>query len=185
MQLGNVEQLNLFGRPTYTKNQAINQKNLENFAEKISMLDTLQSCEKTVYRLVPNLPSSQTGITSGIESNGSASSPTPNTNCKYDSFNQAMMPQSRGGTAKSSGFRVVKPFGLTQSGFNPTASSLSGFGGYDEHNSPNRKIPRKQSPQSRCMDRNFIPSNRSTLSKQYNGEAQMFYRELKVALNKD
>jgi len=32
------------------------QKNLESFAEKISHLDTLENCENTVYRLVPNLP---------------------------------------------------------------------------------------------------------------------------------
>jgi len=52
---GRVEPFTLFGKPTYTKNQAINQKNLENFAEKISHLDTLENCEKTIYRLVPNL----------------------------------------------------------------------------------------------------------------------------------
>lgn len=90
MQTERVEELNLFGRPTYTKNQAINQKNLESFAEKISMLDTLQSCEKTVYRLVPNLPSGQNNNTmiNSVESAGSASaSPTPNPHAKYDSFN--------------------------------------------------------------------------------------------------
>ena len=48
--------MNLFGKATYTKKQAENQKNIEQFAEKISNLDTLENCENAVYRLVPNLP---------------------------------------------------------------------------------------------------------------------------------
>ena len=51
-----VEPLTLFGRPTYTKNQAMTQAKLEDLAEKMSCLDTLEHCENTVYRLVPNLP---------------------------------------------------------------------------------------------------------------------------------
>lgn len=57
-----IAPLNLFGRPTYTKNQAVQQKNLESFAEKISHLDTLEVCEQTVYHLVPNLPSGDTPV---------------------------------------------------------------------------------------------------------------------------
>ena len=41
------------------REEAERQKKLEKFAEKMCHLETLEHCEKTLYRLVPNLPQEQ------------------------------------------------------------------------------------------------------------------------------
>ena len=91
-----AEKLNLFGRPTYTKNQAKNQKNLENFAEKISHLDTLENCENTLYRLVPNLPNDKSARQMGNDAVSSGTSPTSPSRQKFsNTFNSTLNSQSQ------------------------------------------------------------------------------------------
>ena len=127
-KLKKVQPLNLFGRPTYTKNQAINQKNLENFAEKIANLDTLENCENTLYRLVPNLPheksNRQTGSNTGSPMSRGSASPgqlarfgeTPNNFASSFTSaannNQNKSPFAMASRTSADGFRVVKPFSL-------------------------------------------------------------------------
>ena len=93
----------------------MNQKNLENFAEKISHLDTLENCENTLYRLVPNLPNEKSQRQLEASNPGSRGSNSPTRGVFANTFAQSQMNfgnESLAARTATNGFnrRIVKPF---------------------------------------------------------------------------
>ena len=161
---------------------------MENFAEKISVLDTLENCERTVYRLVPNLPNSKadgngTGSAAQNSPRSRDSSPKRFALREHDgkSSSHALfmasdsVPHSR---TSSQGFRrVVKPYQTsTTSFYKPTATDAV------EPGRAYQSIPQKAQQDSHRSgsNRNFMQASNSTLSKTRHGQAQLYLRELKL-----